>query len=180
MNRAKMKALVHYVIAKSDPSRLGAVRLNKILFYIDSIAFRADGQSVTGGTYVKRQLGPVPKDILSILGELEHENAIVIRNRDRFGMSMREFIARTEADTSASLSDDELALTESVRSVICEDFTANGISALSHDKVWEAANIGEVIPLAATLVAGEGEFRDETYKWADSVVARYEAIQKVA
>jgi len=179
MNRAKLKALVHYVIAKSDPSRLGAVRLNKILFYIDSVAFRADGQSVTGETYVKRQLGPVPQDILGILGELEHENAIVIRDRDRFGISARQYIARTAADT-ASLSEDDLTLAEDVRAMICENFSANAISAVSHDKVWEAANIGEVIPLAATLVSGEGEFTAETYKWADSVVARYEAIQQAS
>ena len=53
---------------------------------------------MTGETYIKRQLGPVPKDILNILGELEHENAIVIRDRPKFGMSMREYIARTQPD----------------------------------------------------------------------------------
>jgi hypothetical protein len=179
MNRAKLKALVHYIIAKSDPSRLGAIRLNKILFYIDSIAFRSSGQSVTGEVYIKRQLGPVPKDILNILGELEHEDAIVIRDRPLVGKSMREYISRRSADTS-SLSKDDLELAEEVRSEICDTFTANGISTLSHDKVWEAANIGEVIPLAATLVADEGEFTEETYKWADSVVARYEAIERAA
>ena len=89
MNRSKFKALVHYVIGKTDSSRLGAIRLNKILWYVDTLTYRAEGASVTGGAYVKRQFGPVPKQILSMLGELEHENAIVIRERVDSGVIAR-------------------------------------------------------------------------------------------
>lgn len=173
MNRAKLKALVHYVIAKSDPSRLGAIRLNKILWYVDTLSYRADGASVTGETYVKRQHGPVPQNVLSILGELEHEDAIVVRKRQRFGLPMTDFIAVKDPDTS-SLSVTDMELAEDLRAHICEDHTANSISQLSHDQIWEAANIGEVIPLQASLASSPGEVTDELLEWAESVRARYE------
>ena|SRR5579859_1009924 len=173
MNRAKMKALVHYVIAKSDPVRLGAVRLNKILWYVDTLSYRAGGTSVTGGTYVKRQHGPVPQHVLSILGELEGESAIVVRTSGRFGFNITEFMSRTDPDTSP-LSAQDIELAEDLRKHICDDHTANSISALSHDQVWEAANIGETIPMEATLASAPGEVTNELLAWADSVRTRYE------
>lgn len=179
MNRAKFKAVVHYVIAKSEPARLGAIRLNKVLFYVDALSYRMNGKSLTGETYVKRQHGPVPSHVQKALGDLEHEKAIVIGSFDRFGKQMRGYIPRTDPDTSA-LSADELKLVESVRDYICSAHTAMSISELTHDHVWEAANIGEPIPLAATLASGVGEVTKDVTKWAESVFKRYEAINQAA
>lgn len=179
MNRAKLKALVHYVIAKSDSSRLGAIRLNKILWYVDTLSYRAEGASLTGGAYVKRQFGPVPKHILATLGELEHDNAIVIRNRERFGKPMRDYVALTDPDTS-SLSPDELALVDEVRDEICYAHTAESISELSHDQVWDAANIGEEIPMWATLASTPGPVTAAVGAWADGAISRYEARTQAA
>jgi len=179
MNRAKFKALVHYIIAKSDPATLGAIRLNKILFYIDAFAFQATGQSLTGETYVKRQHGPVPKDILRILGELEDSKAIVIRNRGRVPTARRDYISMVTPNT-ATLGVEDLEIADFVREDICENHTASSISLLSHTHVWEAANIGETIPLEATLVSAFGEVTREAKKWADSVTKRYEAIHQAA
>jgi hypothetical protein len=179
MNHAKFKALVHYIIAKSDPTRLGTIRLNKILWYLDTLSYQAEGASVTGDTYVKRQHGPVPQHILNVIGELEHENAIVVRKRSRFGKPMTDFIAMSDADTGV-LSPAELELADELRVHICDDHTANSISELSHDQIWEAANLGEVIPLSASLVSAPGEITDEFLKWADSVRERYEAIKRAA
>lgn len=178
MKPAKLKAIVHHVIATTDPARLGSVRLNKILWYADTISYRTDGHPITGETYVKRPRGPVAKHMLKVLGDLEHDNAIAIRRQSKFGKEMNAYMALTEANTGA-LTPDELALVDEVRDVICNAHTADSISALSHDQVWEAANLGEIIPLSASLVADAGEPTDEMLKWAASVVARYEA-QKAA
>lgn len=175
MNRAKLKALVHYVIARSDSSRLGSIRLNKILWYVDTVMYRQTGASVTGGAYVKRQRGPVPKHILTTLGDLEHENAIVIRDRTRFGNEMKDYVTLTDPDVSA-LSADEMALADEIRVMICDHHTAASISELSHDQVWEAANIGEEIPMAATLASVPGRVTNDVEAWADAAIARYEAM----
>jgi hypothetical protein len=179
MNRAKFKALAHHIIAKSDPSRLGTIRLNKILFYVDTAAFRATGKSLTGETYIKRQFGPVPKNILKVLGELEQEGAIVVRDHDRYGDRIRHFMSMKEPNLAA-VSAEDLALVDDMRAYICDNFSASAISQVSHDQVWEAANIGEVIPLEATLASQTGEITKDVRKWATSVVSRYEAAKKAA
>ncbi len=169
MNRAKFKALVHYVIAKCDPSRLGAVRLNKVLWYADTFAYRATGESMTGEAYVKRQRGPVPQHILGVLEELKEDGAIVIRERARFDFSIREFIMLRSPDTSF-LSQEEMDVVDEMREHICDLHTANSISDLSHDQVWEAANMGEIIPMWATLAASPGAITPEVIAWADAVI----------
>jgi hypothetical protein len=161
------------VIAKSEPSRLGAIRLNKILWYTDALAFRASGASITGETYIKRQHGPVSKHVLTALGELEHDRVIVIRKRDLFAHQLTEYIAVADPDLTG-LSTQEIAMVEGIRGMICDNFTAMEISEASHDQVWQAANIGEEIPMVATLASFPGEITEEVQDWADSAIGRFE------
>lgn len=176
----KFKRLVHYIIAQcDDPSRLGATRLNKILWYVDTLAYRANGVSVTGESYVKRQYGPVPKHILATLRELEGEGKVLIRDKEYIGATtMRHFYSLKEADSEA-LSEHEKELVHTVIDAVCER-TATEISDLTHDQVWEAANIGEEIPMFATLASGSGEITSEIQEWGDGVVARVAAEKNEA
>ncbi|MFD2578876.1 Panacea domain-containing protein [Novosphingobium colocasiae] len=63
------------------PTRVawGAIRLNKILWFADCHAFRENGVSITGDTYLKRKFGPVPKHVLAALRDLEGEGKVVVR-----------------------------------------------------------------------------------------------------
>lgn len=178
MNRAKLKALVHYVVARARTSRLGSVRLNKILWYVDTIAYKETGASLTGETYVKQPRGPVAKHLPAILGELEHSGAIAIRKGHRFRHAMVDYISLRDpsAQSLKKLAQDDLALADEVREYICEEHTAASISDLSHDQIWEAANMGEVIPMSASLAATPGDVTDEMLKWAESVRTRYERV----
>src|SRR5581483_10389614 len=94
------KALVHYVIAKAKTSRLGSVRLNKILWYIDVLTYKAAGRSLTGETYVKQPRGPVAEHLPRILGELEHSGAIAIRTSHRLRHPMTDYIMLKEPDAA--------------------------------------------------------------------------------
>lgn len=172
----KFKALVHHVVSSCDnPNKLGAIRLNKILWFADTLSYRAHGVPMTGEHYVKRKFGPVPKTILRTLGELEEENKIVIRDKETpFGTNMRHFINLTEPDDSV-FSPDELNLIHGLLVEICDNHTANSISDLTHDQVWEAAEFGEEIPLAATLAGTSGELTKEVLDWATDVVESREA-----
>jgi hypothetical protein len=177
LSPGKLKAMAHYVIAGSDPARLGSIRLNKILWYVDTLHYRANGASMSGETYVKRQHGPVPEHVLRALGKLEEEDAIVIRKRSRFGLPMTDFIPMTDPDPKA-LTPEEMALIDEVREYICTEHTADSISQHSHDQIWEAANMGERIPLNASLAAVPGEPTAEMLTWATSVRSRYEAVKR--
>jgi uncharacterized phage-associated protein len=90
----KFKALVHYVCDKAeDPSVLGSVKLNKVLWYSDSICYMVSGESITGETYVKRQHGPVPRHVVKAVNELVSEGKIARGRVDHFGFMKTEFIA---------------------------------------------------------------------------------------
>ena len=52
INLAKFKSLVHYICWRcADPTKLGAVKLNKVLWRADFKAYLELGESVTGATY---------------------------------------------------------------------------------------------------------------------------------
>lgn len=169
MNTEKFKALVHYIIARCDPSQLGATKLNKILWYVDTISFRLHGASMTGETYVKRAFGPVPFDILPTLASLQGEGSVLVNERVKGGLPMKEFVALKEPSVEL-LSRDEIELIDEISATICSGHTAYSISEMTHDRVWLAANIGETIPMNAVLAAVPGEITDEVLAWADAVI----------
>lgn len=165
MSKEKFKALVHFMVheCKDDPDRLGAIRLNKALWYTDVAAFKANGTSVSGESYVKRQRGPVPARVLAALRELKDEGKIQIEE-PKHHYDARKFISMQEPSSNL-LSEDERGLAQHVLECVC-GVTANEISEISHDIVWEAAELGEEIPLYATLAANEGAITEEMRAWA--------------
>jgi Protein of unknown function (DUF4065) len=167
----KFKAMVHYIVASSDddPHRLGATKLNKICWFADTLAFRLSGSPITNARYVKRAKGPVPKDVLLTLKQLEDEGKIKVRHSDHQIYKTRLFINLEDADTGL-FSPVELSILDSVIKTICDHHTASSISDLTHDRIWEAANEGEELPLWVSLAGRAGQITDEVTKWADSVI----------
>lgn len=169
MATEKFKALVHFMVheCQDNPSKLGAIRLNKALWYTDVAAYRASGASVTNERYVKRQMGPVPAHILSTIRELQGEGKIHVREPvGRY--DSRKFLSLTAPDP-AILSDDEKELAKTVLSAVL-GYTANAISEMTHDIIWEAADDGEEIPLYATLVSTRGPITDDVKAWARGII----------
>jgi len=174
MDTDKFDALVHYVCAKcEDPSMLGATKLNKILWYSDTGAYLYFGKSITDATYVKQQFGPVPKDVLAAIGRLKNLGLIIEREAPFFGYPQKQFIALTRPDL-ALFSADEISLVDTVIEAVCRNHTASSISALTHDHIWEAAQIGEEIPLFATFASRPGELTESDVAWAKAEMARLE------
>jgi hypothetical protein len=175
MAHEKLKEALHYVIARcDDPARLGAIRLNKILWFADRYAYRVNGASITADSYVKRRLGPAPKNVLAAIGELAAEEKIFVREAAQAGNHvMRHFLALQDPQVAALSEDDRVVLDMYTRG-ICDNFTANEISNITHDQVWEAAELGEEIPLYATF-ATAGEITKEVRDWASDEVGKLAA-----
>ena len=164
----KFKALVHFVIEECDPKQLGAVRLNKILWFSDVMAYRTTGETISGTKYVKRPRGPVPAAVVKTLEDLKTEGRISGRGAvERY--DVREFSSLSNADTNL-FSNVEMTIVKNIAKDICNNYTAGEISDLSHDVVWEAAAEGEEIPMCATLVSFTGDYRSDVTAWADKVV----------
>ncbi len=170
MATEKFKALAHFIMheCKDNPSRLGATRLNKALWFADSYAYAKNGESITGDEYVKRQNGPVPKHILSTIGELQNTGKVAVQE-PLFQYDSRKYISLQEPDTGL-LTDDERETAAIAAKIMCEATTTD-ISESTHDIVWQAAAMGEEIPMYATLAGIEGDITEDVVSWANNSIA---------
>lgn len=168
MATEKFKALVHFIVheCQDNPGKLGAIRLNKTLWYTDVTAYHMAGASVTNEVYVKRKMGPVPSHILATLDELKNEGLMHVRE-PQGQFDSRKYISLEEPDTGM-LSEDEMDLARNVLSTVL-GCTANDISEKTHDIIWEVASDGEEIPLYATLASDRGAITDEVKAWAGAI-----------
>ena len=164
----KFAALVHHIVHSCDPKQLGAIRLNKALWFIDVLAYQMRGESVTGETYRRRQFGPVPGSIMPVLDNLESNGKIAIQQAG-YAYETTKFFSLEEPDANA-LTTGEKHLASVVLDGLLER-SANAISERTHDVIWRAARDGKEIPLYATLVAVPGEVTPEMFEWADEVIA---------
>lgn len=177
MSARKFKAAVHHICWKCQehPSKLGATKLNKILWYADTHVYQISGQSITGAKYVKQQFGPVPARILETLAELRSEGKVV--SREPTGpYHPREFLALS-APEAGVLSDQEQTMLDSVTEFICDGFTAVGISNETHDQVWDAALLGEEIPMYTAFARFPAEVTKKDMAWAGTKVREVARIE---
>jgi DNA-binding PadR family transcriptional regulator len=162
----RFKDLVHYVctLCAADPTKLGAVQLNKALWLSDLRSYYQLGHAITKARYVKQKFGPVPSSITPVLNELQRDGILTVRAADHFGKKKREFIVNRKA-SSDFLSSEENQIVKDVVSYVTEEHTATSISKESHDHIWKAAIDGEELPLY-TVFAVPGTITDEEREWA--------------
>lgn len=167
INWEKFKALVHYVCEKaSNPSELGSIKLNKVLYYSDFVNYLVTGNPMTGETYVKRQHGPVPRHVLSAIDELVREGKIVRGKVDHFGYVKNEFISIQESDKS-HFSADEISLVDGAYEHVCLNHTAKSVSEETHGIIWKSAEMGEEIPYYTVFASSVGELDESDIAWAE-------------
>lgn len=166
LNKGKFKALVHYVCEKADnPAVLGAVKLNKVLWYSDVVNYLITGTAITGESYVKRQHGPVARHLMKAIDELVAQGKIARGHVDHFGFMKHEYIAIQPADVSA-FTPEEISLVDSAFEYVCLHHTAKSISEETHDVIWQLAEIGEEIPYYTVFAASVGEVDEADVAWA--------------
>jgi hypothetical protein len=171
-DREKFKSLVHYVCwSCEDPTVLGSVKLNKVLYKADFAAYYRDS-SITGEEYVKRQYGPVPKHIVPILRELAENGDVAIRDAEHFGYDKKEFFAITKPDLSRFTAE-EISIVDEMILYVCYQHTARSISKELHDEVWELAEIGEEIPYV-TAFSRPGEITEMDIEWARMKIEEFQ------
>jgi len=166
----KLEMLMHYIIWKcKDPTTLGATKLNKSLLYSDIFSYIELGKSITEVSYIKRQFGPVPnpKDFLQAKEKLQNEGKIAITKNLYHGMPQHQFVALERPDISM-FTPEEISIADIVIEEMCQKYTASSMSELSHDIIWEAAEIGEEIPLHAFFASRIGEINEGDIQWAKS------------
>lgn len=178
LDMMKLEEAVLYVCSTCRPEdQLGAVKLNKILYYSDMLRFANTGKSITGATYVKRQLGPVPKEIIEAINQLKATSRLQTREVSIFDKTRREFDALDEPSLKI-FGHDELQLINSMISSVC-GYNAREISDISHTVVWEVADMGEVLPYESFLVSYLGDVDDDDVKMALEIIVSHETSQGI-
>lgn len=172
-DQEKFKSLVHYICRTcTDPSKLGATKLNKILWLADIYAYKHLGVPITGESYKKDQYGPVSMHVNSAVKQLQAENKLYAHEVElRAGMKQRQFVAKGDPNIAA-FSKAELQIINDARDYVCENHTAVSISDKTHDAIWEMALMGELIPYEATLVSRFVKASDEDITWARSILSK--------
>lgn len=174
MVSSKLKALTRWIIhqCREDPSVLGSVRLNKALWFTDTLKYRSAGHPVTEAVYAKRKNGPVARNAVQVLRALEEEGKIEIRQRTE-PFKPHLYLSRQTPDTTPLLPNN-LELAGKVVDFVCNE-SANELSRLTHDEVWDVAQEGEELPHYATLAVVARPPSREAGEWAKNVVRNIES-----
>lgn len=149
----KLRELILFVSMRSEgDAPFGAVKLNKILFYADFIAYSRYGKSITGQEYQALKAGPAPRRLLPVVRQMKKDEDLGIRENDYFGHKQYRSFALRQADTRR-FRDEELRLVEEIIEM-WRGKTATEMSDKSHKFIgWQLAKIGETIPYSVALIS---------------------------
>ncbi len=131
-DNAQFKELIVLIseLCATDPT-YGSVKLNKILYFADFMAYRELGKPISGATYHKLPEGPAPRQLLAARRELVSEGRITIEHRPYFqGVQKRPVVTGSGSDR-ALFSDDELSIVTSVVEYF-RGKSARDVSDISH------------------------------------------------
>jgi hypothetical protein len=86
--------------------------------------------------------------LIKKLKEFQNEGKVFEREQAVIDFTRYELVSVKRPDISGS-EPEEIALTDEITEIISNDHTAQSISDLTHNEVWEVAKYGEEIPYDA-------------------------------
>ncbi len=150
-NREKMRAVILRTCHACASEQLGAVKLNKVLYFLDMISYATNGLSVTGATYRKRPFGPTTDQVLGVLRDMKASGDIDIKEDNFHGYTKKNYIPLV-SEPDHVLNEGEQSLLDDVIEFVCRENTAREISEFSHQLPWEMAESGGVIEYYTSLL----------------------------
>lgn len=151
-SQKKLQELILYISMKSEGDEgFGKVKLNKLLFFSDFLAFLYHGAAITGQDYQALQQGPAPKAMLPVLNAMQKRGELAVREKEYHGLKQQRLFSLRPPDTSV-FDPKEIAL---VDEVITKHWGQNGtdVSEKSHKFIgWALAKQGETIPYSVVMV----------------------------
>lgn len=70
---AKLKALLRYFCAYTNPELLGKTKLMKLFYFVDFEHIKRHGVPITYDTYIHLERGPIPSKILNLVNSVKDE-----------------------------------------------------------------------------------------------------------
>jgi hypothetical protein len=174
------EAIIYLATLTERDQNCSAVKLNKLLFDADFLAYRRFGKSITGQEYQHLPQGPRPRRMKPVLAELAKQGFIDPVEEPLYeGPYIQK---RTDAKRTADLTQFsrlERQLLEEVVSRFWDD-NATDISDLSHNFIgWLLTDLNETISYSTVLIgkreptAGEVKIGQHLRKLAREALSRH-------
>jgi hypothetical protein len=160
-NEGKFRELLLFVARRSegDP-RFGAIKLNKILFYVDFLAYLKLGQPITGQEYFALAQGPAPRYLVRVREQMAAKGDIAIRRKESYSGVHERVLALREPDLS-QFTAQEVDLVTRVLHFFWGK-TGTELTEISHRfPGWRLAADKETIPYSVALVGNRPPTSDE-------------------
>lgn len=123
----KFRELLIYITDQCENHTLfGSVKLNKVLFYSDFLAYKTLGKPITGAEYLALERGPGPKALVPIREDMIRKRDIAPDNR----MFQHRLIPLRDANLKLFTAQ-EIALVDRVINLLKNE-NAETVSELSH------------------------------------------------
>jgi hypothetical protein len=171
-NDEKLRELILYLSDLCAGDRhFGAVKLNKLLFYADVLAYQRYGQAITGQEYQALPQGPAPRRLKPVIEKMK--KAGEFRTEERVSGRFRQL--RPTAGRLPNLSKFTTKENDLILEVVQRFWNLNAkqISEESHLFLgWQLANDGETIPYSTVLIGNR--------KPTDAERRKGRALQKLA
>jgi hypothetical protein len=152
---ARLKEMILYISRKCAPDHsFGAIKLNKILWWSDFMAYAQHGEGITGVEYQRLAQGPAPRRLVPARQELIADERAVVLHFSELGGYTRKVIHAKDEPCLTMFSAAQIAIVDEVIERV-GGLTASTVSNLSHGKAWEIADDGESIPYEAVFLSDE-------------------------
>jgi uncharacterized phage-associated protein len=151
-NENKFRELLLFIARRSegDP-RFGAIKLNKLLFYSDFLAYLELGHPITGQPYFALENGPAPRYLVRVREQMVKSKEIAISRKATVSGVQERVIALREPDPN-KFTPAEIALVTEVLEM-CRAQSGTELSELSHRFAgWRLSGEKEDIPYEVALV----------------------------
>lgn len=112
-NRFKELIVLISELCANDPT-YGSVKLNKILYFSDFMAYRVLGEPITGARYFKLPEGPAPRQMLAARQELQREGRLEIKQRPYFNGVQKRPVIVGEGPKAKAFEEREIAIVKSL------------------------------------------------------------------
>ncbi|HXZ79542.1 MAG TPA: Panacea domain-containing protein [Terriglobales bacterium] len=155
-DEGKLAELILYISQKcaTDP-KFGAVKLNKILYLSDFLAFGNWGEAITAVPYQHLRMGPAPARLLPIREELQKSGKLVLQTLPlKSGKRQVRTVNLVDPDLKV-FSGREIALVDSIIADLW-NMDAEESSEFSHRFVgWKMTKEGDPIPYGSIFISDE-------------------------
>jgi Protein of unknown function (DUF4065) len=154
----RFKDAVLYIAEQlADDPTFGSTKLNKILYFSDTAAYRKLGRPITGALYQRNRYGPTAVEYQPMVGELESDRYVDVRHT-RVVDHDQEVVTPTGRirPNMRQFSDAERAILDATITEF-RGYTNTKSSDRSHERSagWLAFNQGETIPYRTSIISPE-------------------------